>query len=323
LTVEITASGEATVAALVRGALGVPWSRAKALVSSGRVRVDGDVVTQIAARPPAGAVIVVDPEGRRQRVGVLDPARLLHLDRHLAIVDKPAGVLTVPFDASDKDTLVDQLRALLRRRGGRRGDRDPMVGVVQRLDKETSGVLAFARSMKAKRHLQGQLREHSVDRRYLALAHGRVAAATFETLLVQDRGDGLRGSRGTGRRQRGPPPRDAKWSKTHVRPLAPGEGATLVECRLETGRQHQIRIHLAEAGHPLLGERVYVREHPGPRLPAPRVMLHAARLGLVHPATGEALRFDRPPPEDFEAVRRRLGVRPSDAARNPAKKRSS
>jgi 23S rRNA pseudouridine1911/1915/1917 synthase len=85
------------------------------------------------------------------------------------------------------------------------------------------------------------------------------------------------------------------------------EGATLVECRLQTGRQHQIRIHLSEQGHPLLGERVYIRDYAGPRIEAPRAMLHARTLGFEHPRTGERLRFEREPPADFRATLEALG----------------
>jgi 23S rRNA pseudouridine1911/1915/1917 synthase len=86
---------------------------------------------------------------------------------------------------------------------------------------------------------------------------------------------------------------------THVKALATESGMTLIECRLETGRTHQIRIHLSEAGHPLLGERAYIREYAGPRIPAARLMLHAAELGFVHPTKGVQLRWVLPPPEDF------------------------
>jgi 23S rRNA pseudouridine1911/1915/1917 synthase len=125
----------------------------------------------------------------------------------------------------------------------------------------------------------------------------------IETLIVRDRGDGLRGSYGHFRRPRGEPPRDAQRAVTHVRPLRVFAGATLVECTLETGRQHQIRIHLSERGHPLVGETVYVRGHAGPLLSAPRQMLHAAVLGFEHPRTGARMRFERPAPADFAAVR--------------------
>ena len=97
-------------------------------------------------------------------------------------------------------------------------------------------------------------------------------------------------------------PIDAKRSVTHIRPIADLAGATLVECRLETGRQHQIRIHLSELGHPLVGERVYVRDYAGPKIEAMRPMLHARTLGLVHPRTAERLSFQREPPADFQAT---------------------
>ena len=121
-----------------------------------------------------------------------------------------------------------------------------------------------------------------------------------------DRGDGLRGSFGHYRRARGQPPADAKRAVTHVTPIERLRGATLVECRLETGRQHQIRIHLAERGHPILGERVYIRDYEGTPIDSVRPMLHARLLGFTHPATGERVTFEREPPADFEDMRERL-----------------
>jgi len=303
----------ATLAALVREAVGCPWSRARDLVRTGRVEVDGQRVLEDASRPEAGATVVIRPTARKLTPGVLDDDRVLHVDADVIVVRKPAATLTVPWDERDKDTLVDQVRAWLarqeRRRRKRKGRaRDPMVGVVQRLDKDTSGVLVFARNLKAKRALQEQLREHSVHRRYVAIVHGELSAAeTFETHLLRDRGDGLRGSWGVFRRPtERRPPREAKRSVTHVRPREALQGATLVECRLETGRQHQIRIHLAEAGHPLVGEEVYVRDHDGPRIEAPRIMLHAAELGFEHPRTGQKVRFRERIPDDVAEVRKRL-----------------
>jgi 23S rRNA pseudouridine1911/1915/1917 synthase len=176
------------------------------------------------------------------------------------------------------------------RGGSGRGD----LGVVHRIDKDTSGLLVFTRTHKAKRSLDEQLRQHTVERRYLAIAHGRVQAATLESHLVADRGDGVRGST--------PDPRIGRNAITHVAPEEFLEGATLVSCRLQTGRTHQIRIHLAEAGHPLVGEKVYIRGLPGPFLPAPRQMLHAALLGFEHPVDGAHLRFEDPMPEDMRKV---------------------
>jgi 23S rRNA pseudouridine1911/1915/1917 synthase len=164
----------------------------------------------------------------------------------------------------------------------------------------------FTRTVPARRALQSQFRVHDIEREYVALAHGVVQAGRHETFILPDRGDGLRGSFGRYRRARGEPPAEAQRAVTHVRPVQALRGATLVECSLETGKQHQIRIHLAESGHPLVGEPVYIRDYQGPRIEAPRVMLHARRLGFRHPRTGEWLRFEAEPPEDFQATLQRL-----------------
>jgi 23S rRNA pseudouridine1911/1915/1917 synthase len=174
--------------------------------------------------------------------------------------------------------------------------------VVHRLDRETSGLMVFTRSARAKRALAAQFRAHDVDRAYLAIAHGTVPPGKIETDLVLDRGDGLRGSHGHFRRASGPAPREARHAVTHVTPLEALRGATLVECRLETGRQHQIRIHLAELGHPLVGEPVYVRDYTAARIEAPRVMLHACVLGFIHPRSGARVSWRSDPPADFETV---------------------
>src|SRR5690606_9238494 len=164
---------------------------------------------------------------------------------------------------------------------------------VHRLDRDTTGLVMFARNPEAEALLAHQLRRHTVHRRYFALVHGRPRPGTIRSVIADDRGDGLRGS------VRGRPGRE---SVTHVDVVEHLRGATLIACRLETGRTHQIRIHLAEAGHMLLGERGYVRDHRGPVLPAPRVMLHAAELGFVHPATEEPVHFVARLPEDFALV---------------------
>ncbi|GAB5549340.1 MAG: RluA family pseudouridine synthase [Sandaracinaceae bacterium] len=304
--VDETMAGQ-TLAAVVRALLDVPWSKAKRLCTSGRVFLDGDVCTDLARRVEAGAKVAVDEAAPKKRLGVLDRDAILHSDADVVVVRKDSGLLTLPFHGDEKDTLVDQTRAALARMLPRRAKgRDPMVGVVQRLDKDTTGVLVFARNMVAKRALQDQLRAHTVGRRYLALAHGAVKTESHESDIVQDRGDGLRGSWGTRSNHRGAPPPNAKRSVTHVRLVEPLRKASLVECRLETGRQHQIRIHLAEAGHPLVGERVYIRDFSAPQISAPRPMLHATELAFEHPRTGERLRFSVPLPADFEAALARL-----------------
>ena len=191
--------------------------------------------------------------------------------------------------------------------------------MVQRLDKDTSGLLVFARTRQAGDVLRTQLRAHTVERRYVALAHGIVHARRHESLIVPNRGDGLRGSFGRLRPARGRPPKTARRALTHIGVLETMAAASYVDCRLETGRQNQIRIHLAEAGHPLLGETVYVREFEGTLLPAPRLMLHAASLGFAHPRTGRTVRFERKPPPDFRATLAALRAGLSRSGRHRAR----
>ena len=291
---------EPTVAAIVREQTGAAWSRARDLCSEGRVTVNGERCLDSALRVPPGAVVVVDERAPKLRPGDLPESAIAYFDRDVVVVDKPPGMLSVAYEPGDKDTLADCTRTLLRRMRGRGFDRG--LGVVHRLDKDTSGVMVFARTAEAKRILAMQFRAHDIERAYHAIAHGAVAEERVETHLVTDRGDGIRGSYGHFRRPRGGIPPDAKRSLTHVRPIASLAGATLVECRLETGRQHQIRIHLSELGHPLVGERVYIRDYADPKIESPRPMLHARVLGFVHPRTGQRMSFEREPPEDFRAM---------------------
>lgn len=301
----VSGGGGVTVAGAARAAVpGASWNRARDLVRSGRVTVDGAEAQDPAARLPVGAVVEVRPRAPRRRAGLLPRESFVHVDGDVAVVHKPAGLLTVPYGPTDRDTLVDQAAAALRRREGRRVE----LGVVQRLDRDTSGLLVFARNLRAKRHLQAQLRAHTVERRYVALVDGAARAGRHESWLVANRGDGLRGSWGVFRRPRGKRPAEARRAVTHVTvlerfDLGGGRAATRVECRLETGRQHQIRIHLAEAGTPLLGERVYVRDRAAaPAVEAPRVMLHAGVLGFEHPRGKGTVRFEAAPPDDLAGV---------------------
>ena len=289
-----------TLAARVREQTGVSWSRARGLCSEGRVSVDGERCLDPAMRVPPEAVVTVNERGPKRDTGPLPKEAILHYDRDIVVVDKPAGMLSVADEAGNKDTLAEYTRTLLRRIAGR--DHDVGLGVVHRLDRDTSGVMVFTRTAEAKRALATLFREHDIERVYHAIAHGAVTGARIESHLLLDRGDGLRGSFGHYRRAHGGPPAAARQAITHVKPVEKLRGATLVECRLETGRQHQIRIHLAERGHPLLGESVYIRDYTGPRIEAPRTMLHARTLGFVHPRTGRQLAFEREAPADFSAL---------------------
>ncbi len=306
---------------------GLSWNKARELCRSGRVRVDDRVVLDPGTRVDAGAQVSFDPSAPRLRSGGLAADAIVYVDADVVVVNKPAGLLSVPFEHGDKDTLIDLTRSALRRR--QRGF-DPELSIVHRIDIDTTGLMVFARNLAAKRALAAQFRAHSVHRRYLAIAHGYVIGRTFDTLLVRDRGDGLRGSFGHFRAPRGQAPADAQRAITHVRLVErlrdrAGAPASLVECALETGRQHQIRVHLSEAGHPLVGERVYIRDYRGPRIQArasardpsgrgqrdgarepnreaARPMLHACELGFAHPRGGRSLAFRREPPADFQEL---------------------
>jgi 23S rRNA pseudouridine1911/1915/1917 synthase len=168
--------------------------------------------------------------------------------------------------------------------------------IVQRLDKETSGLVVFARSVLAERNLGRQFRAHTVTRRYLAVVSGIVLRQRIESRLVRDRGDGRRGSTAV--------PALGKEAITHVEPVERLGGYTLLACRLETGRTHQIRIHLAELGHPVCSDKVYCLRTNGTAVVdnsgAPRLALHAAALGFLHPVTNEPMRWEMPLPSDLK-----------------------
>jgi 23S rRNA pseudouridine1911/1915/1917 synthase len=231
---------------------------------------------------------------------------LLHVDRDLVVAGKPAGLLTVPFAGDERDTFRDRLQVAVRRfEKARQLAGSPSLRTVQRLDKETSGLLVFARNVPTERALQEALAERSLERRYLALVHGEAGAMHCESWLLADRGDGLRGSWRS--RPGATPPAEARLAITEVAMVARyrtpgGLPCTLVRCTLGTGRTHQIRIHLAEAGHPLVGDPVYGRDFRGPRWPCARLMLHAVELAFRHPRTGARLAFSLAPPPDFTDV---------------------
>jgi len=278
---------------------GSSWNEVRRLITTGKVSVDGDVVTDPLVPVASDAALAVRLARPQRRALPQAASWILHSDSQVVVVDKPSGIASVPEEEGDERSLDRLLTRALRSTSKGGGGQ---LFVVHRIDKETSGVLVFARTAVARDALKQQFRFHTTHRRYLALCVGEVQSGTIRTRLVKDRGDGKRGS--TNNAQLG------REAITHVTALQHSPGATLVQCRLETGRTHQIRVHLAEAGHPLYGERVYVPK--GMALPAaPRLMLHAAELGFAHPATGEQLRFSSPLPRDFLETARGLGLSPT------------
>jgi 23S rRNA pseudouridine1911/1915/1917 synthase len=284
-----------TVAAFVKARAGVAWSVAKKHVETGKVFVDGERVTAVEARLAAGQKVELRMSAPRPH----DPTRegvLVFDDPHVVVIDKPQGISSVPYDEREAGTAMDLIRGAWRRMG-KPATSVPLY-VVHRIDRAASVLLAFAKSKRAEIGLGAQFRAHTIERKYVCVAHGVIAAGRIESMPVADRGDGIRGS--TTRAGQG------KRAVTHVSVARTLRGATLCEVRLETGKTHQIRIHLAESGHPLVGESVYVRDYAGPVLTSARLMLHAATLGFEHPITGERVSLAAATPPDFDAVVARI-----------------
>jgi 23S rRNA pseudouridine1911/1915/1917 synthase len=307
-------------AALKRFLRDCSWSQVRKLIAARRVEVNGNLCLDEERAVKGGDVVRVWEQARAAPVREED-VRLVYVDEHLVVVQKPAGITTLRHrEESDLpqrrkqlqptlDELVPRLLAqhlgiqLPDERGPNRRkvrpDRRLQIRAVHRLDRDTSGLMVFARTPEAEQKLIRMFAKHEVQRAYVAVAHGQVEARTIETWLVRDRGDGLRGSSASDAEVEG-----AQRAVTHVRPMEKLDGYTIVECRLETGRTHQIRIHLSEIGHRLCGEKVYTHGLGGKPMEdasgAPRQALHAAELAFLHPFTGKAMRFRMPLPKDLK-----------------------
>ena len=290
--------------------LGLSRPEASRLLQMRKVRLGGNPCSNPDSRLRAGQRVEVPqsqttqpkPVARRRDRPTGPEPILRHIDEHLVIVDKPTGLTTMrhaeeaaEFGRRGKrflpTTLADLLPALI---AEETDEPSRPVIPVHRIDKETSGLVAFARTNQAESHLGEQFRAHRVERRYHAMVRGPATPGRIESSIVCDRGDGRRGS---GEADQG------QHAVTHVEVLETFVGLSLVECRLETGRTHQVRIHLGEAGTPLCGERIYDRPLNGKPAPDPsgitRVALHAIVLGLIHPATGKAMRWTSALPDDM------------------------
>jgi len=291
-------------------------SRLKRAVLSGQVTVNGAVTTNAGALVSEGDEVVWE-EGRPTIRRAGNRLVVFYEDDDAIIVFKPAGMLTQPTYEKERDTLLSRVSNYLASRGEKR----PYVAVVHRLDKDTSGLLAFAKSRRGLHSLQTQLKTRALERSYLAVVEGNLAANSgrYEEALVEDRGDGRRGVARPG--QEGLPALTA-WKVVERFGVA-----TLVEVELETGRTHQIRIHFAEAGHPVVGDPVY-RDRRLPPFPVrfPRQALHAALLGFDSVEGGHIVRRAEPP-RDFEALvtelRDRRAKTPDRKKEKPAAKGST
>ncbi|MCM8556935.1 RluA family pseudouridine synthase [Sphingomicrobium sediminis] len=282
--------------------------RIKGLISEGGLTQDGEP-----RRDPATKVkgterfTLTVPEPRPHHAVPQDiPLDIVHEDDHLLVVNKPAGLVVHPAAGNPDGTLVN---ALLHHCAGKLSGIGGVArpGIVHRIDKDTSGLLVVAKTDKAHEGLAKQFAAHSIDRRYLAVASGMMLSGEgrIEASLAR--------SPQNRKKMAVVPDGKGKHAVTHWRKLTNLKDAALIECRLETGRTHQVRVHLAHIGHALVGDPVYGRIKKTHRellkqLDFSRQALHATRLGFIHPATGDRLSFERPLPSDMAELVDALGV---------------
>jgi 23S rRNA pseudouridine1911/1915/1917 synthase len=264
-------------------------------IEQGRVEQAGEVVSR-KTKAVAGAEVSIRPappeplSARPQEI----PLEVLHEDAHLIVLDKPAGLVVHPAPGHADGTLVNALLYHAAVQGGP----DPLrPGIVHRLDKDTSGVMVVAKTPQAHERLVEMFQRHALERAYLAIAIGRPPQSiTYDTFHGRHPANR---KKFTSRGARG------RRAVTHLETIELLHGSALVRCHLETGRTHQIRVHLAEHGHPVLGDPLYGTSIGDPALrrvatELGRQALHAALLAFAHPITGEPLRLETEPPEDFK-----------------------
>ena len=302
ITLPATAAGQRLDKALAEAVPLYSRERLKNLVQGGRLSGPAGVIWDPATKMKGSEALTLDvPEARPSDTVAQDiPLTIVHEDDHLLVVDKPAGLVVHPAAGNYDGTMVN---ALLHHCAGRLSGIGGVArpGIVHRIDKDTSGLLVVAKTDKAHEGLAAQFARHDVDRRYTAVVGGVPVppAGRIEGALA----------RSTANRQKMAIVKDGrgKHAITHFRTVAAFDGAAQVECRLETGRTHQIRVHMASIGHSLLGDAVYGRT-PGKLAPLlkdlafERQALHAATLGFVHPVTQEKLCFESPLPADMVAL---------------------
>ncbi|MXO66551.1 RluA family pseudouridine synthase [Altericroceibacterium endophyticum] len=278
--------------------------RVKALIADGRVQVAGKTVTSPSAKSAAGAAFIIDlPPASEPHAKPEDiPLSIAYEDDHLVVVDKPAGMVVHPAAGNQDGTLVNAL--LHHCAGGLSGIGGvARPGIVHRIDKDTSGLLVVAKSDAAHEGLARQFADHSLERAYLAVVNGRPVppAGTINARI---------GRSDVNRKKMAVLPDDAKRGKhaiTHYRVIDFLQDCALVECRLETGRTHQVRVHMSSIGHALLGDPVYGRANSRLRpilkqLGFQRQALHAAVLGFDHPITNDRMRFNSDLPRDMREL---------------------
>ena len=285
-------------------ASGLSRERIKALMGEGRITLDGAPASQASLKPAAGTSFAIDvPEAAPAEAIAQDiPLNIVFEDEHLIVIDKPAGLVVHPAAGNLDGTLVN---ALLHHCRGQLSGIGGVVrpGIVHRIDKETSGLLVVAKTDAAHEGLAKQFADHSIHRAYLAIVAGvpKPVSGTVSGHIGRSDHDRKKMAVLHPLNKRG------KHAVTHYQ-LIKGLGlASLVECRLETGRTHQVRVHMSSIGHPLLGDPVYGRNPQRLRpilsqLHFARQALHAAELGFIHPVTGAAQSFVSALPADMAGL---------------------
>lgn len=281
-------------------------ARIQALIGENALQIGGKTVTdassaKFSGQPFALAVPPARPDtAQAQEISL----NITFEDEHLIIVDKPAGLVVHPAAGHADGTLVNALLHHCKGKlSGIGGVQRP--GIVHRIDRDTSGLLVVAKSDKAHEGLAKLFAAHDIERRYLAVVAGQPAppAGTIRTQI---------GRHPTNRKKMAVlPDGKGKHAVTHFRMVEPLKGSALVECRLETGRTHQVRVHMAHSGHPLIGDATYNNRQKaflfGPNQSYfRRQALHAVSLGFIHPITGEKLGFESSLPDDIQELLRYL-----------------
>jgi 23S rRNA pseudouridine1911/1915/1917 synthase len=296
-----TISAPARLDKALAEATGLSRARVQGLIDEGRVDVAGKTATAASMKVAEGTPfrIIISAAMPAQAAAEIIPLNVAYEDAHLIVVDKPAGMVVHPAVGNITGTLVNALLHHCRGQlSGINGVARP--GIVHRIDKDTSGLLVVAKSDAAHEGLAVQFAAHTVHRRYIAVTAGHPSPATGTINARVGRSDSDRkkmtvlpniSSRG-------------KTAITHYKVLERLNEAAVIECRLETGRTHQVRVHCASIGHPLLGDPAYGRTPKSlrpvlERLGFARQALHAAELGFVHPVTGENIRFSSDIPQDM------------------------
>ena len=270
------------------------------LIEQGEALIDGRVTTKVSAKVRLGHQLQITLRATPQSQAFVPeamPIEVVYEDEHLRVIHKPAGLVVHPAPGNWRGTLLNGLLAL-----DPKASEVPRAGIVHRLDKDTSGLMVVARTRQAMDALVSQIAAREVHRQYLALAHKNWSGAsprTLEAAIGRDPANRLRMAVVDLSHQSG------KTAATTFDLLAQGERCCLVQCTLHTGRTHQIRVHMAHLGHPLLGDAVYGGVPMGGMS---RQALHAWRLAFEHPITGERIDLTSDWPEDMAQALQNLGL---------------